>query len=134
MFPAFLGWNIFLYLVGEEDDADLVVILDGTEGEGSGNLRHHVALGLHLGTEVERTADIYHEHHGELAFLLKNLDVRAVEAGSDVPVDVAYVIAELVLPHLTERHTASLESRVVLSGKDIRTQATRLYLYLAYFL
>ena len=132
---ASLFWrNILLNLVGEEDDTNLVVVLYGTERQCGGNLGHHVALGLPLRSKVERTAHIDEQHHGEFALLLKHLDVWSVEARRDIPVDVPDVVAKLILAHLAERHSPSLEGRMVLSGEDICAQSARLDLYLPYFL
>ena len=63
MFSTLFRWYVFLYFVGEEYHPDLVVVLNGTEGECCRYLSHHVALGLHFGTEVERAADIDEQHH-----------------------------------------------------------------------
>ena len=57
--PSF-GWDaackrtaiILLYLIGEEYNTDLIVVLNGAEGDGGSNLRHQVALHLLLGTEI----------------------------------------------------------------------------------
>ena len=50
------------------------------------------------------------------------------------PVNVAYVVAKLILAHLGECHTSTLEGRVILPGKDIVGQSARLYLNLTDFL
>ena len=134
MLAPLLGRNILLNLVGEEDNANLVVVLYGTERQCGCNLSHHVALSLTLSAKVERTAHIDEQHHCEFALLLKHLDVWAVESCRDIPVDVPDVVAKLIFAHLAKRHSPSLEGRVVLSGKDIRAQSSRLYLYLPYFL
>ena len=119
MLPPFLRWDVLFYLVGEKDDTGLVVVLDGTECQCRSNLRHHIALHLVTGAEVERAADINQQHHRQLALLLKHLYIRAVEAGRDVPVYVAHIVAELVVAHFAECHAAPLESRMVLPGKDV---------------
>ena len=134
MLAALLGRNVFLNAVREECHADLVVILDGREGDGGGNLGHHVALHLALRTEVQRATDVDHQHDGQLALLLEHLHVGAVEAGGHVPVDVAHVVAILVFAHLAEGHTPALEGRVVLPCEDVRTQAARLDFNLPDFL
>ena len=121
---AFLGRDELLYLVGEEDDANLIVVLNGREGERGCNLGHHVAFELLDGTEVETAADVNQQHHRQLAFLLEDLDIRLSEAGRHVPFDVANVVAVLVLAHLGESHAAPLEGRVILARKDVATQAT----------
>ena len=125
---AFLGRDELLYLVREEDDAYLVVVLDGRKGKCGGNLRHHVALELLDGTEVEAAADVNQQHDRQLSFLLEDLDIRLSETCRDVPLNVADVIAVLVLAHLGESHAAPFEGRVILARKDVAAQATRLNL------
>lgn len=41
---AFLGRDEFLHLVGEQDEADLVAVADGGEGEHGGDLGREFAL------------------------------------------------------------------------------------------
>ena len=134
MLASLFRRDVFFYLVREEDDANLVVVLDGTERQRGSYLRHHVALHLHLRAEVERAADVYQQHHRQLAFLLEHLHVGPVEARRDVPVDVAHVVAVLILAHLAEGHTPAFEGRMVLPCEDVRAQTARLDLYLPYFL
>ena len=131
---ALLGRDVFLYSVGEEDDTYLIVVLNGTEGQGGCNLGSHVALHLPCGTEVERATYVDQQHHGKLALLLEHLDKGTMETGGHIPVDVSHVVAILVLPHLGEGHTPALEGRVILACKDILAETASLYLDLAYFL
>ena len=131
MLAPLLRRDELLDAVGEEDDTNLVVVLDGTERQGGSNLRGHIALGLHNGTEVQTAADIHQEHHRQLALLLKDLDKGLIETRGDVPLDVTDVVAILVLPHLAEGHTASFEGRVVLPRKDIAGESTGLDFNLA---
>ena len=128
-FAALLRRDEFLNLIGEEDDADLVVVLNGREGERGGNLGEHLTFRLVDGTEVETSRHIDHEDDGQLALLLKHLDERTSETCSDVPVNVAHVVAELVFADLRESHSSSLECRVVLSSKDIVGESACLYFY-----
>ena len=127
---AFLGRDELLNLVGEEDYADLVVVLNGREGERGRNLGHHVTLELLDGTEVETATDVNQQHNRQLAFLLEDLDVRLSKASRHVPLDVANIVAVLVLAHFGESHAAPLEGRVVLARKDVAAQATSLNLNL----
>ena len=131
---SFLGRNVFFYAVREEDDANLIVVLNGRERQCGSNLGNHIALHLLRGSEVERTADVDQKHHRQLALFFENLHIGAVEAGGYIPVDVAHVVAELILAHLREGHTTSPEGRVILTCKDVRAQAARLDLNLPDFL
>ena len=134
MLTSLLGRNKLLNPVRKEDDTNLVIILNGRECQCSGNFRHHILLHLLYRTELQTTGNIYQQHHCQFALLLKHLDVRLVEAGGHIPVNVAYVIAKLILAHLGECHTSTLEGRVILPGKDIVGQSARLYLNLTDFL
>ena len=116
---AFLGRDILLYLIGEEDHANLVVVLNGTESQRGGNLRHHVLLQLHLRTELQRARNVNQQHHGQLALLLKDLHIRTMKPGRHIPVNVTHIIPELILAHLAEGHSPTLEGRMVLSGEDV---------------
>ena len=133
MLAAFLRWNVLLYPVGKEDDADLIVVLDSRESECSSNLRCHISLRLTHGTEIERAGDVNEEHNRQFTLLLKDLHIRPVQPCGHIPVDVADIVAELIFPHLGKLHTSALECRVVLSGEDILAQTAGLDLYLPYF-
>ena len=54
----------------------------------------------------------------ELPLLHELLYEEPTAAGGDVPVDRANVVAWLILPHVGELKTASLEDRVVLPGEE----------------
>ena len=80
------------------------------------------------------STDVYEQHDRQLAFFLINFDVWIAGAGGYVPVDVSYVIAELILPHLAERHAPALECAVIASGKKIARKPSSLDFDLADFL
>ena len=131
MLLPLLRWDIFLDFVREKDDSDLVVILHRGESEGGGDLRHHLLLLLADGTEIARAADIYEQHERKLALLLVDLDIWSVVAGGDIPVDIADIIAGLILSDLGEDDAATLEGAVIFARKDILAQAFRLDLNLS---
>ncbi len=120
-----------LYAVGKEDDANLIVVLYGAEGQCGCNLCNHITLGLYGGSEVKTSADVHEQHHGQFTFLFENLDIRFVESGGNVPFYVADIVAVLIFTHFAEGHTTPLEGRVVLSGKDVRGETAGLDFYLA---
>ena len=128
--PALLWGDEFLYLVREEDDAYLVVVLYCREGQSGSYFGQHITFHLLLCAEVETSAHIHQQHDGQFSLLFEDLDIRLVEARGHVPFYVAYVIAVLIFPYLRECHAASLERRMVFSGKDIVAQATGLDFYL----
>ena len=131
---AFLRRDKFLHLVGEEDDAHLVVVLYGRESECRGYFGHRVTFHLVDRTEVTAATDIDEQHHRQLAFLFIDLDVGAVHARRYVPVDGAHVIAWLIFAHLAERHTTTFKLAVVFACEDILAQPVGLDLYLPNFL
>lgn len=131
---AFLGRNELFHLVREEDHTYLVVILYCTEGKSGSNLCKHLTFHLGESTKLERSADIHEKHDGELAFFLENLDVRFAKTCRDIPFNIAYVIAVLVLAHLGKSHTTTLERRMVFAGKDVGRESAGLDLNPAYLL
>ena len=60
---TFLGRNEFLDLIGEEDHAHFIVVLDRGESECSSYFGHRVAFHLAHRTEVAAAADIDEQHH-----------------------------------------------------------------------
>ena len=113
------GRHELLHLVGEADEADLVVVLDRRERQRRTDLGDELALELAGGPELLRAAEVHDEQHGELPLLPELLDVRLAVPGRDVPVDRADVIADLIGPHLLELHPAALEGRVVPPGEGV---------------
>ena len=127
MLTSLLGRNKLLNPVRKEDDTNLVIILNGRECQCSGNFRHHILLHLLYRTELQTTGNIYQQHHCQFALLLKHLDVRLVEAGGHIPVNVAYVVAKTDNSRTSENAIPlPLEGRVILPGKDIVGQSARL--------
>ena len=127
MLSALLGRNILLNLVREEHHSNLIVVLNGAECKRCGYFRYHITLHLLLRSEIERAADINEQHHRKFTFLLINLYIRSMKTCGDIPVNITNIVTKLVFAHLAERHTAAFESRMVLAGKDIATQASCLY-------
>ena len=131
---AFLGRDELLDLAAEENDTHLVVVLDGRKRQDGCQFGRQVTLRLALRAEVVGTRHVDEQHHRHLTLFLEDLDERFVEAGGDIPVDVADVVAVLVLAHLAEGHTTPFEGAVVLSREDVVREASRLNLDFADFL
>ena len=125
---ALLGRDKLLDFIGEEYAAHLVVVLRSREGQHCRNLGDDVLLQAIGCTKRARVAHIDQEHHRQLALLLINLDVGLRRAGRNVPVNIAHIVAGTILPHLRKRHTASAESSVILSRKDLVRQTSGLNL------
>ena len=130
---AFAGRDVFLDDVGEEDEADLVVVADGGEGEDGGDLGGEFALGLGAGTERAGAAEVHEEHDGEFAFLDEFFDEGMVHPRGDIPVDGAHVVAGLVFAHLVEVHALAFEHAVVLARERLGHEAVGANLDLADF-
>ncbi len=133
VFATFLWRNELFYFVAEENHADLVIVLNRRERKRRGQLCRYVFLGISACSEVPASADVHQQHHGQFAFFFIDFHVGAVVARSQVPVNVSYVVAGLILPCFRKHHPAPLESRVVFSGKNVLAQTSRLYLDLPDF-
>ena len=71
---------------------------------------------LRLGrAEVDRRAQVEQEPRRDLAILDVLADVRRVHPGGDVPVDVADVVAVLVLAQVGEVHAVAVEQAPVVA-------------------
>ena len=117
MQPPLLWRNEELHAVTEEEQADLVVVVNRTEGQDRSHLGGHLALTLPDASEVAGGTDIEHDHHRHLPLLGELLDVGLPCAGRDVPVDRADLVARRVGPDLFEVHPAPLEDALVLAGE-----------------
>ena len=60
-----------------------------------------------------------HEQERDFALLDEFFPVGLAEPGGDVPVDVAHIVAELVLHHLVEFHSAAADGRAILAAEDV---------------
>ena len=109
MLAALLWRDIFLNPVRKEYHANLVIVLYGAESQRGSNLGNHLALQLTRRTEVERTRDVDKEHHRKFALFFKHLDIRTVETGGYIPIDISHVVAILVFTNLGKGHTSSFE-------------------------
>ena len=113
MGPAFSGGDELFDAIAENDQADLVVVLDGRERQQGADLHRHLALHALARPKISRRAHVHDQHDRELALFFEHLDEGAPRASRHVPVDAADIVAVLVLPHLGEIHPTSLEDGVV---------------------
>ena len=116
MLAAFFGRNKKFDLVSVNEEADLVVILDGGECEESRERCHDFAFHLLARTKFGAAGCIDHEEHGHFAFFDELFDVRRAGSGGHVPVNRAHVIAGHVFANFAEFHTVPFEGTVVSSG------------------
>ena len=121
MRAAFLRRNEKLDLIGEEEQADLVVIPNGAEGEQTRDFRRKFALRLRRTAEISRCAHIHDQHHRQFALFGEFLDERGPHPRRHVPIDRANFVARLILAHFLEVHPASFEDAVVIAGETVST-------------
>ena len=122
------------YFIGEEDSPYLIIILNGREGEGSGDLGIQLSLALATSSEGSAPRHIYQKHDGELSFLLEDLDKGGCVASGDIPVDVSYIVPYLIASYLAEGHPTTSEGRVVLPSEDLLGESPSLDLDTPYLL
>ena len=116
-----LGRDEFFDFVAEKDDPNLVVVLFRAESQNSGYFNNHLLLKGLLCSELIGGADINEQHHRQFPLFIKDFNVRMVESGGYVPVNIPDIITWLVLPDFRERHTAALEDRMILTREDMVT-------------
>ena len=114
---AFARGEAFHHAVGEEDEADFVLVGEGGQGQEGGELGGAGGLGTGGGAEALAAGDVDEEEDGELALLAKAFDVGLAHAGGDVPIDGADVVAGLVGAGLVELDAAALEDGVVVAAE-----------------
>ena len=123
---SFLGRDEFLNPVGKENHTNLIVVLDGRKSKRSGNFRHHILLQLLDGTEIQTVGHVHQQHDRQFTFLLKDFHEWFVEASGHIPVYIAHVVPKLIFADFGERHTPTLEGRMILAGKNIARKSPRL--------
>lgn len=116
MLAAFFGRNEEFHLVGVNEEADLVVVLDGGKGEKCREGRHDFAFHLLSASEFGTATGVDHQKHGHFAFFDKLLHIRRAGSCGHVPVDGAHVVARHVFADFAELHTVPLEGTVVGAG------------------
>ncbi len=122
---ALLRRDVELRLLGEEEEADLVVVAHRREREDGADLGGDLLLELGAGAEELRAREIAREHGGELALLLVAPHVRAAGASGHVPVERSDVVARRVLAHLRELHAPALEDAQVLAAEGLGDELAR---------
>ncbi len=122
---AFFRRHEFLDAVGENNQADLVVVLDRRERQQGAQFGGDVGLHALEGAELAGGAGIDEQHHGQLALFFEDFHVRVAGARRHVPVDGADVVADHVFAHFGELHAAAFEDRVILAGEHVVHDAAR---------
>ena len=109
--------------VGEDDQADLVIVADRAEREDRREFGGNLALRPRHAAEQTRGAEIDQQHDRELALLDILFDERRAHARGNVPVDRTHVVAGHILANLGELDPAALEHAVILAGENAVDQA-----------
>ena len=117
MQATLLGRNEEFHPITEEEKADLVVVVNGAEGQDRRHLGRHLTLAFHHASEITGGAHIENDHHRHLPLFGELLDIGFPGAGGDIPVNGADLVSRSVGTHLLEVHPPSLEDALVLSGK-----------------
>jgi hypothetical protein len=103
--------------VGQVDVADAVAVEGAKEHEEAGEFEEGFAFGAVGGAELEGGGVLNDEEEGEFAFFDEFFAVGFAEAGGDVPVNVADVVAVFVADDLVEFHAAAAEGGAVFAGE-----------------
>ncbi len=119
---AFSGAHVFLHAIGEEREADFIVVALGGERQRGGHFGGEFLFGLVATAEPPRRADIHQQHHRQLAFLHELFHKRLVQSRGDVPIDIAHLIARLILAHLIKIHSLPAKYTPVLTDHYIAHQ------------
>ena len=98
-------------------ESDAVAVGGAEQGDQAGEFEEGVAFGAAGRAELQRGRILEEDQHGDLALLDELLAVGFAEAGGDVPVDVAHVVAELVLHDLVELHATAAEGGAVFAAQ-----------------
>src|SRR5262249_18215003 len=125
MARALAGRHKTLHAVGKGNEADLVVIADGAEGQYGGQFGGNFALLLRLRAELVAAAAIHQQHHGQLALLDEPFDEGMAHARRYVPVNGADVVAGLVFADFLEGDAGALENALIFATEQVLDGAAR---------
>jgi hypothetical protein len=101
------------------EEADAVAV-DGAEHHHEpGEFEQGLALGLRAGAELQADAVLEEEEQRNLALFDEFLAVGLAEAGGDIPIDVADIVAEGVFDDLVKLHAAAAEGGTVFAAQHV---------------
>ncbi len=122
MRAPFARGHIEFDLVGEDDHADLVIVLDCCEGEDGRGFGRNLILGFGSRAKTARGGQVHQKHDQHLALFPEFLDEGRAGTGRDVPVDQADIVTRLVLAHFLELDPLPFEDRMVLPPEEMIDQ------------
>ena len=113
--PPTARGNDLLHVLAVQDRTDAVAVAREKAGDEADEIDEEIALVRARGPEVDGRRKVEQEMRRDLPVLEVLADVREVEAGGDVPVDVADVVAGDVLADVREIETLTAEQRPVIA-------------------
>ena len=113
VFAAFAWRDEFLDGIAEQDEAHLVVVANGGEGEHRCDFGGEFAFGLIARAEQTGPTHVDKQHQGEFAFFDEFFHEGMIHSGGHVPIDRAHFIARLIFTDLLEIHSLAFEHAVV---------------------
>ncbi len=120
----FFGSNIQFWLIGKKEQSHLIVVGIGTKSKQRTDFGDEFLLPLPAHAKKRRATHIYEQHNRQFALLFVNFNVWIARAGCYIPINIAHIVAKLVLPHLTKRHTPSFKGTMVSPREKIACQPT----------
>lgn len=114
-----LRGNLLYDPVGEEDQADIILIVDGCECQKGGDFRCQIGLCAGAGPEIQRAGDIDEELNRQLTLLGIAFDLGNARTGGDIPIDGTHVIAELVFADFIEFDALAFERSMVIPRETL---------------
>ena len=108
------GGRMLRCLAVEQDQADRVLLLDQQHGQRDDQRGGVVELRQRAGAVVHRGAGIDHERDPQVAFFFVLLDVMAIGAPEDAPVEPAQIVAGRVFAVLGELDVEAVERTAML--------------------
>jgi hypothetical protein len=106
-------------VIREQEESDPVPVSRRGEGDQGTGFRRGLPLLAGAAPERERAGEVDRHDDRQLALLVESLDEGAADAGGDVPIDGADVIARYVLAHLGELQAVSAEGAPVGAREDL---------------
>src|SRR5438128_3001058 len=116
---AFSRRHEALDAVRKRHQADLVIIINGAEGQNGSQFRNDFFLLLDKCAELLAAAAVDGEQDRQLALFDVALDERVPHAGRDVPIDGPNIIAGLVFTDLLKGDAHALEDTMIFAADQI---------------
>ncbi|MCY1372227.1 hypothetical protein D9M69_594190 [compost metagenome] len=87
--------------------ADAVAVARDEPGQHRHHIAQHLALALIARTEIDRGTEVQQKPGGHLAVFGEHANMRGLQAGGDVPVNVAHVVVVLVFAQVGQVQPAA---------------------------